>query len=179
MAGNLCLLDLLSSFPFHWRHDPTLMEHINSIVVFSRSKKKIIPLYCHTKFKVGVWTSLNMWLVVNSLAPGRCDCNFKNVIFNLVLLIGIFRSFHDNALRWMPPDLIDDKSTLVRVMAWCRQATSHYLNQCWPRSPTPYGITRPQWVNDLSYCPIIQWLGVWFFSSEWFIEWKPIQLDEP
>ena len=37
----------------------------------------------------------------------------------------------------------DDKSTLVQVMAWCRQATSHYLNQCWPRSPTPYGITRP------------------------------------
>ena len=26
----------------------------------------------------------------------------------------------------------DDKSTLVQVMAWCRQATSHYLNQCWP-----------------------------------------------
>ena len=32
-------------------------------------------------------------------------------------------------------------------MAWCRQATSHCLNQCWPRSSTPYGVTRPQWVN--------------------------------
>ena len=32
-------------------------------------------------------------------------------------------------------------------MAWCHQATSHYLNQCWPRSMSPYGITRPQWVN--------------------------------
>ena len=47
----------------------------------------------------------------------------------------------------MPQDLTDDKSTLVQVMAWCRQATSHYLNQGWPRSPTPYGVTRPQWVN--------------------------------
>ena len=47
----------------------------------------------------------------------------------------------------MPQNLIDDKSTLVQVMSWCRQATSHYLNQCWPRSATPYGITRPQWVN--------------------------------
>ena len=28
--------------------------------------------------------------------------------------------------------LTDDKSTLVQVMAWCRQATSHYLSQCWP-----------------------------------------------
>ena len=49
----------------------------------------------------------------------------------------------------MPQDLTDDKSTLVQVMAWCHQATSHYLNQCWPRSPTPYGITRPQWVKTL------------------------------
>ena len=34
-------------------------------------------------------------------------------------------------------------------MAWCRQATSHYLNHCWPRSLSPYGATRPQWVNIL------------------------------
>ena len=34
-------------------------------------------------------------------------------------------------------------------MAWCRQATSHYLSQCWPRSLSPYGVTRPQWVNLL------------------------------
>ena len=26
----------------------------------------------------------------------------------------------------------DDKSTVVQVMAWCHQAPSHYLNQCWP-----------------------------------------------
>ena len=41
-------------------------------------------------------------------------------------------------LIWMPPDLTDDRSTLVHVMAWCRQATSHYLSQCWPRSLSPY-----------------------------------------
>ena len=32
-------------------------------------------------------------------------------------------------------------------MAWCRQAPSHYLGQCWPRTPTSYGVTRPQWVK--------------------------------
>ena len=53
--------------------------------------------------------------------------------------------FQKIALRWMSLDLIDDKSTLVQVMAWCRQATSHYLSQCWPR--LPYGVTRPQWVK--------------------------------
>ena len=41
--------------------------------------------------------------------------------------------------------LIDDKSTLVQVMTWCRQATSHYLSQWWPRSLSTYGIARPQW----------------------------------
>ena len=47
----------------------------------------------------------------------------------------------------MSLDLNDEKSTLVQVMAWCHQATSHYLSQCWPRSLSPYGVTRPQWVN--------------------------------
>ena len=54
---------------------------------------------------------------------------------------------YEIALRWMPLDLTDNKSTSVQVMAWCRQATSHYLSQCWPRSISPNGITGPQWVN--------------------------------
>ena len=36
-------------------------------------------------------------------------------------------------------------------MAWCRQATSHYLSQCWPRSMSPYGVTRPQWIKKQSH----------------------------
>ena len=47
----------------------------------------------------------------------------------------------------MVRDSTDDKSTLVQVMAWCRQATSHYLSQCWPRYKPPYGVTRPHWVK--------------------------------
>ena len=46
----------------------------------------------------------------------------------------------------------NERSTLVQVMAWCRQATSHYLSQCWPSSMSPYGVTRPQWVNRVIYC---------------------------
>ena len=85
---------------------------------------------------------------------GDCNVISKNAIFNLALLIGILKSSYDNVFRWMPQDLTDDKSTMVQVMAWCRQATSHYLNQRWPRSPTPYGVTRPQWVKMLysKYC---------------------------
>ena len=69
----------------------------------------------------------------------------------LALLICVFKSSYINVLRWMPQDPTDDKSTLVQVMAWSRQATSHYLSQCWPRSPTPYGVSKPQWVKH-TYC---------------------------
>ena len=48
----------------------------------------------------------------------------------------------------------DDKSTLVKVMALCCQVTSHYLNQCWHRSMSPYGVTRPQWVKAPLRCSI-------------------------
>ena len=51
----------------------------------------------------------------------------------------------------MLQDLTDDKSTLVQIMAWCRQATSHYLSQCWLSSLSPYGVIRPQWVKDCLY----------------------------
>ena len=98
---------------------------------------------CHTMPKYH-------WCYVNSLTPGRPGCHFKTAIFNLVLLIGIFTSSKDDALRWMPRNLTDDKSTLVQVIAWCRQATSHYLSQCWPSSMWPYGVTRPQWVKEPS-----------------------------
>ena len=55
--------------------------------------------------------------------------------------------FWEIVFRWMSLDITDDKSALVQVMAWCRQAKSHYLSQCWPRSMSSYSVTRPQWVN--------------------------------
>ena len=50
-------------------------------------------------------------------------------------------------LSWIPQHIFDNDSKLVQLMAWCRQATSYYLNQCWPRSMSLYDITRPQWVK--------------------------------
>ena len=55
------------------------------------------------------------------------------------------------ALMWMSMDLTDDKSTLVQVMAWCREATSLYLSPCWPRSMIPCDVTRPQWVKMVDW----------------------------
>ena len=37
---------------------------------------------------------------------------------------------------------------LYQVLAWGRQATSHYLRQCWPWFMPPYVAIRSQWVNE-------------------------------
>ena len=89
---------------------------------------------------------------VNLLAPGKFEWNFRYVIFNWILVIDCWDTSWqscETVLIWMPQDFTDDQSTLFQVMAWCRRATSHYLSQCWPRSLSPYGVTRPQWVKDL------------------------------
>ena len=90
-------------------------------------------------------------LAFNSLAPGRFWWNSSNNIFNPISMIDGWGISCEIALRWMSLDLTDDMSTLIQVMAWCHQATSHYLSQCWPRYMSPYGITRPQWVDSIAH----------------------------
>ena len=92
---------------------------------------------------------------VNSFAPGKFEWNFSYVIFQGILVIDGWGISCEIALIWMSVDFTDDQSTLVQVMAWCRQATSHYLCQCWPRSLTPYGVIRPQWVKKSSFTDIL------------------------
>ena len=82
-------------------------------------------------------------LLLNSLAPGKFEWNFRYVILKWILVIDGWGISCEIALVWMSLDFTDDQSTLVQVMAWCRQATSHYLSQCWPSSMSPYGVTRP------------------------------------
>ena len=67
-------------------------------------------------------------VLLNSMAPGRCGSKFKSVIFEHMLRIK-FMNICEIVLRWTPQITFDDKSTLVQLMAWCRQAMSHYLSQ--------------------------------------------------
>ena len=121
--------------------------------IVGNRRSRSISLLLVTWFRVSpVYQRPWYWpCMINSLAPVRSECDSRNVIFNLVLQICIFRSSHDNALWWMPQNLTDDKSTLVQVMAWCRQATSHYLSQCWLSSLSPYGVASPKWVKESLY----------------------------
>ena len=85
----------------------------------------------------------------NSMAPGKFEWNFRHVIFKQIFVIDGWGISCEIVLIWMSLDFTHDQSTLVQVMAWCRQATSHYLSQCWPSSMSPYDVTRPQCVNSL------------------------------
>ena len=94
---------------------------------------------------------------------GDLNESLNGVIFNLILVIDDLGFSNEIALRWMLLDLTGNKSILIQIMAWCRQATSHYQSQCWPSFMSPYGSTRPQWVNDwLNYIYIyICYAGVY------------------
>ena len=73
------------------------------------------------------------------------------------------------ALRWMLQNHNDEKPKLVQVMACSRQATSHYMDQDWPRFMSPCGITRPNQVMKIA-------IAVSYFGTISF-KMRPIVLD--
>ena len=111
-----------------------------------------LTVYCHGATAIGCH---DIVLNFNSLAPGKFEWNFRYVIFKQILIIDGWGICCEIVLIWMSLDFTDDQSTLVQLMAWCHQATTHYLSQCWPRSLSPFGVTRPQWVNNNIHWPIL------------------------
>ena len=63
----------------------------------------------------------------NSLVRGKCGINFKSMIFKSIIQNDSWVPCCKIALRLMPKNFTNEKSTMVRVMAWSCQATSHYL----------------------------------------------------
>ena len=53
-------------------------------------------------------------------------------------------------------------------MNWCRLTTSHNVSQCWPRSMSPYDVTRPQWLDTL--WPSDTYMRRWS-NQQWFRQW--------
>ena len=66
------------------------------------------------------------------------EFNFKCMIFKLILQNNTMDACFEIALRHIPQkNLTNEMSTLVHVMACCRQAASHYLRQWWSRCMAP------------------------------------------
>ena len=79
------------------------------------------------------------------MATMLSEDNFKCIFFNENDRIPTQIS-----LRFIARSPIDNKQHWFRWWLGAEQATSHCLSQCWPRSLSPYGVTRPQWVNQQS-----------------------------
>ena len=100
------------------------------------------------------------------MAPGKFEWNFWYLIFQIFSVIDGWGISCELALRWMSLDLTYDKSTLVQVMAWCHQATSHYLSQCWPRSLSPYGVIGPLWNFETKFSQLtIEVQPFWSYTA--------------
>ena len=70
----------------------------------------------------------NLWV------PLRVEWHFRQITIRLISVI---------SFRWMSLYLTDHKSILawlVQVMAWCRQATTHYQSKCWPSFMSTNGV---------------------------------------
>ena len=109
---------------------PFLLAITDSVICFFDHIPFIKIMSFHVGWFTGPW---EMWQW------------FHNIISQLLLWIESW-PLAVKFLSFTPHNPIL-KSTLVQIMAWCHQATSHYLSQCWPRSMLPYGMTRPQCVN--------------------------------
>ena len=102
------------------------------------------------------WSAQKLQLPCNSiginwLVPGKHACNVRSVIFKPIVEIDISSSFCETDLWWMPQNIFNNMPASVQVLAWCHQATSHYLSQCWYRSMWLCGVNRPHFY-DKSRC---------------------------
>ena len=130
----------------HWFMD-TKDSRVSSVCCQRDCIEKILYTLFGGVFYLGkLLYSEHHMMRFNSSAMGNLNGNFRHVIFKQIFVIDGWGISCEIALIWMSLDFTDDQSTLVQVMAWCRQATSHYLSQCWPRSLSPNGVTKAQWV---------------------------------
>ena len=86
------------------------------------------------------------------LRPEQYCWIFSDHIFKCIFLTQVshfvlhfdkrFPESHSCGLMWQRV------TTLEQVMTWYHQTLTHYLNQCWPMSMTPYGHTGGQWTDQ-------------------------------
>ena len=125
-------------------------------------------LECNNGFQlIGPWEIWSKFLV----------CNFHAIFSNWWL-----KYLSGNDLRWMSLDLSDDKSTLVQVMAWCHQATSHYLCNVDPNVCCHMASLGHNELNlNTNTCTLkdhlrIQWITSKHLHHHYTSPWKEISL---
>ena len=126
-----------------------LWKHYCAHVINRVDKSISHPCYCcapHVLLLRYKWK--HSYVLVIKCRITHCPLTDVAVILKVIFWnkISSLATGCETALRWMPQNVTNEKSLFVQIIAWCRQARSHYLNQCWPSSTSPYSVTKPQWV---------------------------------
>ena len=117
-----------------WRSHGKTIELFSEIFVGTLSRV-IVSITHWGRYRVAAilqMTHLDEFscMKIGVLAPGKCSGKFKSIIFKCITQKSSLDTHCEIGLRWMLENLTNDKSTLLQVMAWCRQAPSHYLSPC-------------------------------------------------
>ena len=138
ISQKQCYYEMDNSFySFYWLDSLEIRLDHNSTYYRSLSKNSDVkPRISHCdsqnlQFKTHpeIWPSYRQIFKMSLYYKTRLILETRRyVIFRLILVIDNWGISCEIALIWMSPHFIDDQSTLVEVMAWCRQATSHYLS---------------------------------------------------
>ena len=69
--------------------------------------------------------------MLNTLRPRQNGRHFTDDIFKCIFLNENISILTKISLNFVPKGRINNIQALVQIMAWCWQATNHYLNQWW------------------------------------------------
>ena len=120
--------------------------HIWTIGIINRMTFFIcIPYFFQSRksFHLAVWShQMSCYTCINSSPVGQNGRYFTDDLINCISVNEKFCISIRIAQKFVPKGPINKKSALVQVMAWRRTGASHYLNQCWPCSPTHICGTR-------------------------------------
>ena len=94
-----------------------------------------------------IWKFYDKILEFNTLKPEQSAWYIRYDISPMCFLWWKCLICTISSLIYVSDGLVEDKSTLDEVMAWCHQAASHYINHCWPRSGATFNLIGPQWVK--------------------------------
>ena len=125
---------------------PTLVTTSMPIFVSNTKRPLKFSYHCvvyiqlekwHSKLVKYKWTELtflsfnsSVLYAISTLRLRQNVCHFADDVFKCIFLNENFWISNNMSMKCVSQGLIDNIS-LIQVVAWCHQATSHYLNQWW------------------------------------------------
>ena len=101
-----------------------------------------ISIRCICAFETKMLSLMTTLILLIKCLSGRCGSDFKTCIISKLTIQTISLGTRcEIALRWQPNNLTYKKATVVQTMAWCHQATSHYLSRWLHTYMSPHGVT--------------------------------------